>query len=199
MSYMMSFIIKAVCRFIYHVALFLLVSLPLMLIGAIVLIPFIALGYKIGSLPIVVRWFDSVDPYVGRDTTVITRVNNGQFWDQYSPLQLKLNRYMWLAFRNPINYFTYKYLGFVWGRPEIVVKGDSQVGDSAGKHEGLCYTEVRQDNKTYYEYYYIKKITNSSCIRFRFGYKIGDITKNKPGDIQQEVLVFQIFKSYTGV
>ena len=180
--------------------IFFALSLPLMLVGIIVLIPLVALGYEIGKLPVLFRWFDSADPFVGRNTEVIESVNT----------QGRKAIYNWLALRNPINYFNYKYLGFVWNNPEVktytsyaesfdITKPFPDIGDSTGDAPGFKYIEVKQDGKTYYEYYYIKKYNEKQCLRFRMGWKIGNPYQNNNGEIQQDVLVFQPLKSYSGI
>lgn len=185
----MKFWLYFCIRFLKHLLIFLCVSLPLTLIGIIVLAPVTSL-YNIGKLPLIFRWFDSADPFVGRDISVIHAINQEGYW----------RKYCWLAFRNPINYFSYKYLSFVWNRPKLLKYiGDDKVGDSTGDHPGLKYIEIEQDNRKYYEYYYIYKFNINKCLRFRLGYKIGNPIQNENGDIQQEVLVFQPYKSYNGV
>lgn len=181
-------------RFLNRLALFLLVSVPLQLAGMIILFPFTYI-YQIGALPIWLRWFDSADPYVGRNTETI-ELETKKGW---------MNRYYWLALRNPINYFSYKYLGFIWNSPEILnVQGPMNVGDATDHVAGYKYIEIKQNNKIYYEYVYIYvyKLTANSlqkCIRFRMGWKISDPYKNKNGELQQEVFVISPYHSYNGL
>lgn len=180
-------IIKFMSRFAYQLGSFLLISLPLTLIGIVILYPFMK-NAVIGHFPAYLRWFDSADTYVGRDVTTITLKNNESQW----------NKYWWVAIRNPINYFTYKYLSFDWKDVTILRLGNFNVGDSRNKVPGICYTEVFSDGDVYYEYYVIVKFNENWCFRFRMGYKIGDPETNALGTIQQQVLVLQPVKSYTG-
>lgn len=186
-------------RLLKHLLILFFISLPLTLVG-IVILPVCLIFSDIGALPLYLRWLDSADPYIGRDTTVITRINKGTYWSEYSSLWcIWFNKYTWLAFRNPINYFSYRYLSFTWNSPVITVfKGSLDVGDSTGDIPGFKYLEVKQDGSTFYEYYFIYKMNSRHCLRFRLGYKIGNPYRNKKGEIQQEVLVLQPYKSYAG-
>lgn len=178
-----------VLRLIKHLSIYFFISLPLIVVG-IVALPVVAFFYDIGKMPIWSRWFDSADPYVGRDTTTIEIINK-QGW---------FKKYWWVAIRNPINYFSYKYLSFVLDEDALfILEGEPNVGDSTGDIPGYKYIEVIQKDKTYYEYYYIKKWSKTKCFRFRMGYKIGDPYLNQKGEIQQEVLVLQPYKSYSGL
>jgi hypothetical protein len=186
-------------RLCIQICSFFFVSLPLTVLGILILLPVVCI-YDIGKLPAVLRWFDSADPYVGRDTSVITQLNQNPETSKYFFVNKILTKYNWLAFRNPINYFSYKYLGFQWDSPTLVTtSGSSKVGDSAGKVPGLYYIEVIQNDRTHYEYYFIYKLSSTRCIRARMGHKIGQFESNKKGDYVQQVLVIQPFKSYSGV
>jgi hypothetical protein len=183
-------ILKFSFRLVRHLLVFLFLCLPLMIVGMIVLLPACYLS-KGPQLPIFLRWLDCADFYVGRDTSVIEqKVKEGPLvW------------YNWIALRNPINYFQYKYLSFQWPKNFKYLRyipEDNNIGDSTGDEPGLKYIEIETDGKVFYEYYYIKKWSLSTCLRFRLGWKIGDPTRNRIGDLQQFVLVLSPYKSYSG-
>lgn len=165
-----------------------MISLPLTIIGLVVLYP-ICKKYNISQFPKYFKWFDSVDSYISRDTSVIERVNT----------EGVNKKYYWVALRNPINYFSYIYLGFKWNNPTLKeYVGSPDVGDSSKDHAGYKYIEIQQDSSIYYEYYYVFKWSDTKCLRFRMGYKIGDPLKNKNGEYQEQVFVLQPYKTYKG-
>ena len=171
-------------RLCTNILSFLLIQLPLQLIGALVLLP-VCYFYDIGEFPRVFRWFDSADPYIGRDVSVINHVSS-LGWT---------SKYVWTAFRNPTNYFCYRYLGFDFtGKEGYNITGSLDVGDSTGKHEGLKIIELTTG---YYEYLYVKKIKDNSCIYLRMGWKISNMN-NKPGSYCQQVFTIS-YRSYSGV
>ncbi len=178
-------------RLFKHIDVFFVVCLPIMLLG----IPMVAIALCFVSdtdykLPRLFRWWDNADLYTGRDTSVYRAVCAKGKWARYS----------WLVFRNPMNYFDYFYLGFVWTTTGVYVhynpKNDD-VGD--GTRPGHRYIEVLLGNETYYEYYLIYKYPFAPhyCFRFRTGWKIGD-NKNKKGSFTQWCLVLNPFMPYTG-
>lgn len=179
---------KGILLFLYRLSVnllsFLLIQLPLQLIGIILLYPVCAV-YPIGAFPALLRWFDSADPYVGRDTSVIRKVQAQSLYERYN----------WVAFRNPINYFAYKYLGFRFPeKTRYTLVGNLDVGDSTGDEPGYRYLET---DKGYYEYLYVKRIGLKSCFYFRLGWKLGGL-KNKPGSYCQQVFTIS-YRSYSGV
>ena len=169
--------INFLIRLIINILLLLLVNLPLEVIGWVILLPTCLLS-KENQLPSYLKWFDNADLYLGRDASTYLSVVSSGWW----------SRYVWLAFRNPCNYFGYKVLGFIasFSVPR------SSVGDSAGDVPGLFHIE----QSGYYEYYYIKKWSSTKCFRFRMGWKLSD---TKSGDWVERVFVIQPYKSYTGV
>lgn len=176
-------------RLLKHITVFLLVCVPLQLLGIILILPVVYFS-KDYQLPYLFRWFDCADFYVNRDTsTYIALVDSGSKW----------NRYTWLAFRNPINYFDYQYLGYKWTGQEVYTTYSSiedTIGD--GSFGGIRHIEV---DSGIYEYYYIKpyRILNLSlCIRFRIGWKIKNMD-NPTGKYSQWCLTFNPFQPYTGI
>lgn len=187
--------IKFLYRFIYHFSLFLL-FLPLQAAGLLLVPVGILLSRGRQKLPYLFRWFDNADLYIGRDSTTYLGVIQEGF----------LYRWYWLAIRNPVDYFSYKYLSITVG-PEVkvisIIKNtlpwkiketwsyyseyeDRKVGD--GDNEGLFYIEYLINNKIYYEYYFVKKLTATRCFRFRMGWKLGLPSEVLPGTIVDEVL-----------
>lgn len=185
---------KFIFRFIKHLVILLLISLPLQVVG-IFLIPF-GIMFSRGELklPAAFKWFDSADAWVGRNTETYQGIVNQGSWA----------RYKWLAFRNPCNYFGYAVLGFVVDGPVFIIRytGEEKqgVGDSAGDGEGLRIVEIQPmlTGKVYYEYYYIKKFGVGKCFRFRLGYKIGNPKELIQDTAVEQVLVLQPYKSYSG-
>lgn len=167
---------KFLIRFLQNLIIFLSISFPLEIIGWFLLLPICYLS-KSNQLPHYLKWFDNADSYLGRDvTTYEVIISYGWF-----------NRYLWLAFRNPCNYFGYKILGFqaTFSIPRSIV------GDSINDIPGFQNIET----PPYYEYYYIKKWSDTKCFRFRMGWKLSD---TKPGDWVERVFVIQPYKSYSG-
>jgi len=188
-------------RLLSHTATFFAYLLPLQLVGAVILlfvVPFLSPDNL--RLPYILRWFDSADSYIGRDTSVYAAVCKSGWW----------NRYTWLAWRNPINYFGYKHNGLNWEGREIYSKFDpkeTSVGDASQDHPGFRHIEVMkpvvQDNQisyiTYFEYYWIYQypFAKKVCFRFRLGWKIKD-TDNPKGTTSQWVYVISPWKRYSG-
>lgn len=189
-----EFMFKFIKRFVINFAILIGISIPLELVGGIVLAIYLPIhryfldrkpNYTIEDLKLlyIFRWFDNADMYVGRDTSAYEQVAKGSLWDHYC----------WLAWRNPCNYFGYIYLGnkilvpVGFKREYVKINADDvssenstlEIGNTTYDIPGYFYQEFKYNNKTYYEYYYIKKYTLfklSLCIRFRMGWKIGQDT-----------------------
>ncbi len=179
---------SGILLFVYRLSIntlsFLLIQIPLQIIGILILYP-VCRVYSIGAFPFALRWFDSADPYVNRDTSQIQQVNQ----------QTTLQKYYWVAIRNPINYFAYRYLGFVFPQnTKYILYGNLDVGDSTGDEPGYRYLETDQG---YYEYLYVKRLGETKCFYFRMGWKVGDL-KNKPFSYCQQVFTIS-YRSYSGV
>lgn len=179
-------IFKFILRFCFHLSLFLFILCPLQLLGGIILLPTSYL-VKNNPLPTWLKWFDNADQYVGRDTSVYFAVRSSGWW----------NNYLWLAWRNPLNYFGYQVLGFIiqQGFIQTVYSGSANVGDGTGQLSGFYFSEVEQNGSTYYEYYFIIKYSTTTCFRFRMGHKIGSAL---PGVLCQFVGVISPYHSYNG-
>ncbi len=180
--------LKFLFRLLKHSLILLCVLLPLEVVGWLVLLPVIYFNqHRLiygGSikLPKLFRWFDNADIYeeFGRNPITYFKdvVPSGVWY-----------RYYWLAFRNPLNYFGYKVLGW---KADINIPG-SAVGDSSGDHAGIFrITHI----PPVYEYYLIHKWSATKCLRFRLGWKLQN---TKCGEWCQWVLVFQPYRSYGGI
>jgi hypothetical protein len=181
-------------RLILNILSFICIQLPLQAVGCVVLL-FLCPFCRIGGLPRAFRWFDSADPFVGRDTSVIDVINAQPERSPYFWRNGFLTRYNWLAFRNPINYFAYKHLGFQFqGNEFYQIQGSLNVGDSTGRQEGLKIIELSNGK---YEYLYVKRIGEKACFYFRIGYKIVDTT-NQAGEYCQQVFTIS-YRSYSGI
>lgn len=141
------------------------------------------------KLPALFRWWDCVDSYIGRDTSVYESICKKGYWA----------RYTWLAFRNPINYFGYKVLGFQFDGTEMYFTYNPEefdIGDTSKPGERKI--ELLKNEKVYYEFYLIKKWSQTKCLRIRIGWKIKD-NMNAIGSWCQWVFVFQFWKDYSGI
>ena len=150
---------KHIYRFIKHIIVWILVELPLTLIGIPVLaIALLFIPREATELPRYLKWFDSWD--VGLQ-------GNGRYYDELKDKTGWWGRFNWLALRNPINYFNYKVMGC---KPDSGYMWYIKTGDLSS------YTEVSSGNKIYYEYFYEKPYTvfNSQRIfHFKLGWKFG--------------------------
>lgn len=172
-------------RFIVQLYTFLWTLILLQLPGTLILL-IVCAFYDIGKLPKYLRWYDSADPFIGRDISVITRINTEGYW----------SKYCWLAWRNPVNYFGYVVQGYLFkGVEKYTIKENLNVGDSTEDVPGLKIIEL---DTGIYEYAYIHKWSQTTCLRLRFGWKIGDLS-NKPGFYIQRCFVIQPYKSYSGL
>lgn len=179
-----------VLKCLKHALIWFCIILPLQLIGSILLAIYLPIHLQLIKrsiissikLPYLLRWYDNVDQYIGRDTSTYLAVFGSGV----------LNLYTWLAFRNPLNYFGWMILG-VMSDQDIA---DDNIGDSTGCIEGTRHIEVTINNKSYYEYYYIKKLNSTHCIRIRIGWKLCD---TKAGQIAQWVFVISPWHSYNGI
>jgi len=198
---------KFLARLLCHTFTFLFVCLPLMLAGTVILLfvcPFMPKDRI--RLPYLVRWFDIVDDYIGRDTSVIQKIYAGGWWD----------RYVYCGWRNSVNYFDYMFLGLRWDGRERYTRynpAESDIGDGFGQRTGLRYISVEREghlctcsgqphliNKHYFEYYFIYQypFAKKVCFRFRLGWKIKDRI-NLAGTVSQWVFVISPWKRYDGV
>ena len=198
---------KILFRLIKELLKFLGIFLFLQIPGSIILgIYFLINPHVTLSLPYWLRWFDGADQYFGRDTTVYDKVMKGSAWDKY----------VWLSWRNPLNYFGYRYLGIDLPQKVIIICDKTerapvldsrtanetmQIGDGINKCPGTYFVEIECNSKIYWEYYRIIKYSllgQQKCIRLRFGWKIGQDRPIESGYCQW-VFVISPYHSYDGV
>lgn len=183
--------IKGIIRFISHALIFLLVCLPMMIAGAILLL-FVCLFMPNNriKLPYIFRFWDIVDGWIGRDTSVIQKIYAEGWW----------SRYTYCAWRNPVNYFDYFYLGLNWnGSEEYTLYDPAEDDINTGNQQGYRHIEVMQGDKSYYEYclVWVYPFAKPRCLYFRFGWKI--VNKDNPaGSVSQWVLTINPFCTFTG-
>lgn len=193
-----------ILRFIRCLSILLCISIPLEVIGWFVLPVALLCASKTSlKLPSWARWLDCADMYFNRDTSVYQSVWDKGLWA----------RYCWLGWRNPGNFFGYKYLSFQFnstGKYLVCNPPEFNVGNTTGAHAGYRYMEYEQEeiitrlnvdswyDRKYYEYYIIHKWSSKKCMRIRFGWKIGD-NKNPIGSWCEGVMCLQFFIDYSGV
>lgn len=183
-------------RLMINICLFLVVELPLQLLGISILLP-ICYFYNLGQFPKIVRWFDIADFYTTRDTSSAQLVNT----------QGILAKFVYCAFRNPINYFGYFIEGLKFAPPIRILLDSTynasgiDVGTSSNNTGGLFHTEIIIDEKKYYEYYFIYpyKLLKGNCFRYRMGWKIDHPMSNTPYSTIQKVFTINPFATFSGI
>ncbi len=210
-------------RLLKHLLVWLLVCLPMMVLGVVVLavvLPF--LPERNERLPRALAWFDNASgrkrPYPfgdglsGDPLYRLLRKSEGhtnRYWE----------RLLWLGFRNPINYFDYSVLGHTFTDSARVTFSSGSSDPGMDNSQGMKVLEM-VDYKdqlvfgsppfmpisgsslvsmptTYYEYFYVKNYTlfgKNLCVWFRFGWKIVSQEEMVPGEMTQWVLDFNPFK-----
>lgn len=189
----------------YTVFLFLVVTIPLQLVGILMLpfiLPFISKDSE--TLPSIFRWFDNAEIPLGigsqddglagpkyyRDPAIAS-YKKFLFSDY---LALLLCRYIWLAFRNPINYFQYKVIGICIPKEgiEVVQLGNPRIGNKSGDVSGVSHLIIKISNKTYYDYYKVIKLWSGRCLRIRLGHKLDKPEECTPGQYKQFVCTLNL-------
>lgn len=177
-------------RLLKQLVILFCIIFPLQILGALIL-PVALLLVGQSNLPRFLRWFDNADIYIGRDSSVYESVKSSGLW----------NRYVWLAFRNPLNYFGYKVLGVqVKTAIEAIYETMSALNVGDTTETGFYYAEAIIDGSRYYEYYWVISypLLPTYCFRFRMGHKLKKLQDNKIGDYIQFVMVISPFHSYSG-
>ncbi len=180
------------CRLIKHLFVLFIIIFPLQLLGVIVLLPVLTVNRGSRQLPKVLRYFDNADMYIGRDTSVYDSVRDSGIWNQF----------VWLALRNPLNYFGYTVLGTC---PQTSIEAleetisSERIGDTTSP--GFYHAEALIDGRRYFEYYWIYKynMMPKYCFRLRLGHKLKYVKENKLNNYIQWVCVISPFHSYTGI
>lgn len=188
-----------------HAFTFFFIMVPLMITGWL-LLPFVLLFTPKDReyLPYYVRWFDNHDYHFPQNSGAFIdglagsphhRLSNGLTSD--SPWhKLLWERYVWLGWRNPVNYFQYKHLGvkikenkmldYDWsytGYPNI-----ERINNKNGFYK--LYFRNKYTGKKGFEYYRVMSVpffSDTHYFRIRFGWKIRSPLDRKAGDVQQWV------------
>lgn len=167
----------------------------LQLAGALILLPVVYLQ-PIGTLriPSYLKWLDAADSYLGRDTSVYQAVSNSGKW----------NRYTWLAWRNPINYFNFAILGFqiknsITHQYNYQSVEGAQIGNSTGQQPGRQHSEADIDGDIRFQYLLIYRYSSTRCIRFIMGHKIDRTYRLRFGEWIPWRLTFNPFCTYSGI
>lgn len=172
----------------YTLFIFLFVTIPVQILSIVIMpfiLPFIPASRE--TLPVFVRWFDNAEIPLGINAAddglagpayyrveALAQYKKFLFSDY---LSLLLCRYIWLCFRNPINYFQYKVIG-AYIEPQkvtIVDSGDPRVGNKEGDIAGTSHMIVTVGNKRYYDYYKVIKLWKGRCLRIRLGWKLSKL------------------------
>lgn len=176
-------------RILKQALVLILILLPLELLGLIILpviLPFIPKDQE--YLPCWLRWYDNHERYTYQDTQDgIDGLAGDKYYRvkhkiypytvNYSFWHLLWHRYLWLALRNPLNYFQYKYCGKLGPSYVTVLKGEPNVGDLPGQKQGTRYMELANGA---WELYCVKRLYgklwpkwfHNRGLRVRIGWKI---------------------------
>ncbi len=164
------------------------------------------IGYKESELILISRLDGLAGPYRYREERGIYPVAH------YSYFKLLYNRYVWLAWRNPVNYFKYAVLGFKLEGETILRHeiGDTEVNTGVDSPRGLYFVIAEVEGKTRHQVKYVKEynlkvripalkidFTRRLAFRLRFGHKFDskDLTDpTKRGTIRQWVFNIHPFK-----
>lgn len=148
---------------------------------SIIVLPIVLLFVKKESetLPNAFAWFDNAEIRLGIGAKDDGLAGYPGYRAEMIPKYgLYLTRYIWLAFRNPVNYFQYNVLGAVIYADNCIKDTeyyDAGVGNKEGDHEGLSILSLHTVyGKTRTDVYYVKKLTSTRCIRIRIGHKLKD-------------------------
>lgn len=188
-------------RFTRCLIIWLLITLPLELVGLLVLsVVLLFTSEKAVQLPSVFghklfKWWDNHESYFmmqnhpdldGLSGPTYYRDREGlnlrDYWPRY------LARLRWLGIRNPLNYFQYRVIGAIMDTSHVFVTQTPPFEDInrvGGK------IEAKTLNGRYYEYYYVipYKFWNGRAMRVRWGWKISSSWR----PLQQFVFVLNPF------
>jgi len=177
-------------KILKHTLVYLLIVLPLELLGMIILpIVLIFISKDAVHLPFLFRWWDnheyylrnngSLDDLDGLSGPKYHRIREGI--EGATGLKLLWARYKWLALRNALNYFQYKYLGLTWDDDYTIISkhGENDVDDV---NPGTYKVVVKIKGKEYWEHYsYTDVPFTNRTIRIRMGWKIGTVSSKRHG------------------
>jgi len=147
-------------QIIKHVGVFLLVVLPLTLLGILVLPVTLPFGY--------VPWAMDNDTPDGRD---------GPFRPGLTGWKKMLNQYDWLALRNPIHNFKVHKLGVRWRDiaeyPPVKIGFSETEWLGSTAFRGIQYRRGEGNGKRYFELYVLCPVLLGRGLRVRIGWKFG--------------------------
>lgn len=192
-------------RLLRHTLVLLLMKVPLQLVGIVVLLPVLAvLNIKgpIDRLPRPLRWFDNAESFLVERGLKVTEEIDGVYGDVYDPadkswLSRTWQSYVWLGWRNPVNYFQTVTLGRVVDDTSAgVTDGNSSVADVLHQHnEGWYYQGFYEGGDIMGDLYVWEACVIKSLrifkFRLRVGYKIGEV-ETQPVKPYQAQWVFSI-------
>lgn len=176
-------------KYLKHFIVFLLVKLPLQLVGTVLLALYLPFHNRLRpvvtdeqgnivdksaneSLPKVLRWFDNHTIYLNNgvyDATSVDGLSGGYEYRKWAKNpEGFLARYLWLAWRNPVNYFQTFVLGYA---PSKNCKHYKESRFPAVPPYNDYYIEL--DNGVW-ERSYFKPIKwlKKFALRLRIGYKL---------------------------
>ena len=166
-------------------------------LSGIVILPFVLLFVPKSKevLPDAFAWFDNHEIRLKQGSMDDGLAGPAYYRDDMvKKYGLYLTRYIWLAFRNPVNYFQYSVLGFLVDRTTKfdVTKYGPQVGNQEGDKAGLSVlVATDSDGESTADIYYVVKLTKARCLRIRIGHKLKDPSETKPY-IAQYVCTFNL-------
>ena len=175
---------KWLYRIPLHLLKWLLIKIPMQLLGMIILAPLLLFIPRDKEyLPRMFKWFDNADYYRKPKGSLIDGLSGDpEHRNQYKDPTGWWARYYWLAIRNPINYFQYYKLGVAYelgNVTDIQHSGNRYTSDwirnKTFKNNGLFIAEVTIKNKVYWELYWVFNWNDSQCLRLRLGWKINQV------------------------
>lgn len=159
----------------------------------LVLAPFVVLfASNDGWLPKWLSWFQTPDNPLDGDGG--WRQFHMPFIKETNKFKRYVNRVFWL-YRNPMYNFDINVLGVVIDSTfKYTESGDKEVSNFPFK-EGKMERRLLINGKTYFQYYYIKKLTSTRCLRINLGWKLwGSLDK---GQRKQLVFFVNPFTKYS--
>jgi hypothetical protein len=193
-----------------HLLVFLVVALPLTLIGILILpLVYLVLPKDYEHLPKFLRWFDNgdatmegipeamVDDLYDQDIDGLVSplrwrrpIDQGGVFPAYPILPYKYwphwwARVRWTAFRNPINYFKRFKMDRVWTNKDYdsaKVTGDLRVTDGGAHGFIIPGSFLIKTDTGMFQYYFISKPIKNRCLRVNVGHKIWDPSERMLGD-----------------
>lgn len=176
--------LKFIYRFIKDFLIWLLCTLPLELLGLLILSVVLLFTKKEAvQLPTVFglhvfKWWDNYESYVlSHDHEFLDGLAGPDYYLERENIDLVnywpryFARLNWLGVRNPLNYFQYKVIGVVMDTRHVLVVQKPQFVD-IDESGGSIHAQTLSG--THYEYYYVipYKFWKGRALRLRWGHKI---------------------------